>query len=89
MINVTKKRMEMLHRGPMNLEDAAVLILEEKRRLQKLAQDTNTITAVDQQDPDKEPAVQDTYESPNKLIKYSTVTIDAGEGARQTTESKA
>jgi len=37
MINVTKKRMEMLHRGPMNLEDAAVLILEEKRRLQKLA----------------------------------------------------
>lgn len=46
MINVTKKRMEMLHKGPMSLEDAAVLMIEQKRKLAKMIQPP-AITSVD------------------------------------------
>lgn len=46
MINVTKKRMEMLHRGPMSLEDAAVLMIEQKRKLAKQLE-VPAITSID------------------------------------------
>ena len=56
MITVTKKRMEMLHKGPMSLQDAAVMMIEQKRKIAKeLPLPPVIITTIDQKFPDLNP----------------------------------
>jgi|LauGreDrversion4_2_1035121.scaffolds.fasta_scaffold52297_2 hypothetical protein len=54
MINVTKKRMEMLHKGPMSLQDAAILMIEQKRKIAQLVE-APAITSIDQDNPNIDP----------------------------------